>query len=253
VNAARDNLLADWLDALEHRHLASMTFPEVRRALQALSASYVERRGRRDFRRSLDGAGKRAAFALFYGPLHFLVVREIVRGLSAHRPVPSRIVDLGCGSGAAAAAWALESGGGATLEGVDRSEWALGEARWSWEFLGLRGTTRRADLTRSRLPGAGAAVIVAYAVNELGDPERERLRKRLVVASERGARVLIVEPIARRAVPWWAEWAADIVERGGRADEWRHRATLPPIVERLDRAAGLDHRELTARSLYLPG
>ena len=31
---------------------------------------------------ALDSAGKRAAFALFYGPLHFLVVQEIVAEVS---------------------------------------------------------------------------------------------------------------------------------------------------------------------------
>jgi len=38
---------------------------------------------------------------------------------------------------------------------------------------------------------------------------------------------------------------------GGRADEWRFRIELPAIVAKLDRAAKLDHRELTARSLWL--
>ena len=33
-------------EALERRHLAELTFPEVRRALQALSSLYVERRER---------------------------------------------------------------------------------------------------------------------------------------------------------------------------------------------------------------
>jgi hypothetical protein len=36
---------------------------------------------------------------------------------------------------------------------------------------------------------------------------------------------------------------------GGCAREWRFRAELPAIVEKLDRAAGLNHRELKARSL----
>jgi hypothetical protein len=36
---------------------------------------------------------------------------------------------------------------------------------------------------------------------------------------------------------------------GGRAVDWRFRVSLPPIVARLDRAAGLDHRELTAHTL----
>ena len=40
---------------------------------------------------------------------------------------------------------------------------------------------------------------------------------------------------------------------GGRGDEWRFRVELPAIVTKLDRAAGLNHRELTARSLCLGG
>ena len=74
---------AAWMDALEKRHLKDLTFPEVRRALQALSSLYVERRDRLGQGSALEGAGKRAAFALFYGPLHFLLVRAIVRALGA--------------------------------------------------------------------------------------------------------------------------------------------------------------------------
>jgi hypothetical protein len=39
---------------------------------------------------------------------------------------------------------------------------------------------------------------------------------------------------------------------GGRADEWRFRVELPERLALMDRAAGLDHRELTGRSLWLP-
>jgi hypothetical protein len=51
--------------------------------------------------------------------------------------------------------------------------------------------------------------------------------------------------------PWWKKWAARVQSAGGRATEWRHAAELPAIVAKLDRAAGLRHDELTARSLYL--
>ena len=67
-----------WLTALEARHFSDLTFQEVSRSLRALSATYVERRGRIREGAALSGAGKRAAFALFYGPLHYLLVREIV-------------------------------------------------------------------------------------------------------------------------------------------------------------------------------
>ena len=81
-----------WLAALEARHLRDLTFAEVRRALQALSATYVQQRGRLPGGAALEGAGKRAAFALFYGPLHFLAVREVVRAHLA--TVQGQIRDL---------------------------------------------------------------------------------------------------------------------------------------------------------------
>jgi hypothetical protein len=62
----------------------------------------------------------------------------------------------------------------------------------------------------------------------------------------------VVEPLARGVSPWWDEWAAAFLARGGRADEWRFPAALPPTLKLLDRAAGLDHAQLTARSLFLP-
>ena len=76
--------------ALEARHLADLRVPEVTRALRALSSAYVERRrqtaaraGGRHVHGALDTAGKRAAFALFYAPLHFIAVSEVVRARGA--------------------------------------------------------------------------------------------------------------------------------------------------------------------------
>jgi hypothetical protein len=242
-----------WLPALERRHLASLTFPEVRRALQALSSLYVERRERLGTGAALDGPGKRAAFALFYGPLHFITVREAVKALGAHRPPPARILDLGCGTGAAGAAWAVSADSTPFVEGVDRSGWALEEARFTLAALRLSGSTARRELEEARLPGRRGAVVAAYTVNEMDDEGRERLLPRLLEGARAGAAVLVVEPIARRRAPWWDAWAAAFVAAGGRTDEWRFHVPLPDLVARLDRAAGLDHRELTCRSLWIAG
>ena len=57
--------------ALEARHRSELTFQEIRRALQALSSLYVERRERLGGGTALDGAGKRAAFALYCSPIPF--------------------------------------------------------------------------------------------------------------------------------------------------------------------------------------
>jgi len=246
---------ARWLAALQARHLKDLTFPEVRRGLQALSSLYVERRGRIASGAALDGAGKRAAFALYLGPLHFLTVREVVRALRAAEPAPARIADLGCGTGAAGAAWALEARPHPYVEAVDKSGWAAEEAQRTLRTLGLRGRAQAGDLNRAPLPsGRGAAVVAAFTANELDEPARGRLLARLLEAARSGARVLVVEPIAKRAAPWWTGWAAAFTGAGGRADEWRFPAALPEALATLDRGAGLHHRELLARSLWMgPG
>ena len=242
-----------WFAALERRHLADLTFQEVRRSLQALSSLYVERRGRLGSGAALEGAGKRAAFALYYGALHFLLVREVVRALGAAAPPPERLLDLGCGTGVAGAAWALEAGRRPLVEAVDSSGWALQEARWTLGRLGLRGKTVRGDALSAALPTPPAGVIAAFTVNELEDEARARLLARLLEAAAAGLRVLVVEPIARRSIPWWTEWSRAFTAAGGRDDEWRFPASLPERLRLLDKASGLDHRVLTGRSLWLNG
>jgi SAM-dependent methyltransferase len=244
---------AAYCEALEKRHLAELTFAEVRRALQALSSVYVERRERMAGGGALDGAGKRAAFALYYGPLHFLLVREIVRALPPPVRTPRRILDLGCGTGTSGAAWALECEPKARVEGVDRSGWAIAEARWTSAHFALDGRATRADAATVPLPGARAGVLAAFTVNELPEEPRRRLLGRLVEAAKAGSVVLVVEPIARRVNPWWPEWAESFRAAGGREDEWRFRPGLPDRLALLGKAAGLDSRELTGRSLVLPG
>lgn len=241
-----------WYAALLERHMSGLSFPEVRRAVQALSSLYVERRQRIVRGAALDGAGKRAAFAIYYAPLHFLTVRHIVRELAGACEPLDRLVDLGCGTGAAGAAWALEFQPRPALLGIDRNGWAIGESAWSWSRLGLEGRARVGRVESQRLSGAGEALLAAWCVNELPDAAQASLRDRLVEAAGRGARVLVVEPISRRAAPWWDAWAEAFGSAGGRSDAWRFQVELPETLRLLDRAAGLDHRELTARSLFLP-
>jgi len=99
---------------------------------------------------------------------------------------------------------------------------------------------------------ASTAVIAAFTIDELDASARDRFRRDLITIARRGAPVLIVEPIARRLMPWWDDWAHDWQALGGRQDEWRFRVDLPERLMLMDRAAGLDHRELTGRSLWLP-
>jgi SAM-dependent methyltransferase len=245
--ALPDDRVARWISALEARHLADLTFAEVTRALRSLSSAYVERRAALPRGRALDGKGKRAAFALFYGPLHFFTVAQIVGVLEP--PVGAMgILDLGCGTGVAGAAWALASGRRPEVTGIDRHPWAVAEATRTYRELGIRGLARRGELD---VPPRGADIVAAFTVNELEDDARERLRVRLLEARRRGSRILIVEPLAKSAIRWWPAWRDDFLAAGGRDDEWRFRADLPPVVQKLDRAAGLNHRDLTARSLWL--
>jgi SAM-dependent methyltransferase len=252
-----DERLDRWLTAATDRYLADLTMPELTRALRALSSCYVERRAQLASGQALATAGKRAAFALFYAPLHFMTVGRIARELSAidedplERPrLPRITLDLGCGTGAAGAAWALATGDG-RVEGFDINPWAVREARWTYSAIGVHGATHRVPIDQIRWQKGAADMIAAFVLNELTDDARESVRPVLFQAARDGHRVLVIEPIARSAARWWADWHRETLAEGGRVDEWRFRVDLPELLRRLDRAAGLDHRELTARSLAL--
>jgi hypothetical protein len=243
---------AEWMRDLEAEHLADLTFAETARALRALSSIYVERRRRLNDGAALDGAGKKAAFALFYGPIHFLLVRHIVSELGAGSAAGRAILDLGCGTGAAGAAWAGDCRTAPFILGIDRHPWSVKQAGRTYRRFGLKHRTLQADLTSREWPRA-TALAAAFALNELAAPARRQAIDRLVERGRRGDSVLIVEPLAGFVAPWWDQAAGALEALGGRADEWRVRIELPEVVAKLDRAAGLDHREITGRSLWLRG
>lgn len=239
-----------WLVSLEARHLADLRFPEVVRALRALSSTYVERRARLSGRGSLDSAGKRAAFALYYGPLHWLLVHAVVQQVrGATRPV-RRLLDLGCGSGAAGAGWATAMARLPEVSGLDLHPWTIGEAVFTYRQCGIDADVRRGHAERSRWPRVDA-VLAAFLANELAEADRGVLLERLLDAARGGARVLVIEPLSKAVAPWWPAWSEAVVRAGGRADEWRFEVALPPIVVRLADAAGLRPQGVAGRSLWI--
>jgi hypothetical protein len=250
-------IFADWLAALEARHLADLRVAEVTRALRALSSAYVERRRAGPHKPAvhgtLDSAGKRAAFSLFYAPLHFLSTYFAVLKFGAHQPPPSHILDIGCGTGAAGAAWAVAAEKAPSVTGIDRHPWVVDEARRTYRDLGLDGRAKQGDVTRIPPPKPGSAIVAAYVLNELPEATRRQVEERLIAAATAGVQVLVIEPIARGVAPWWDATAARFISAGGRADEWRFSVDLPPLLKLFDKAAGLNHRELTLRALYCSG
>ena len=239
-----------FLESLEARHFSDLRFSEVTRALRALSSTYVERRTTAlPAQKALDGAGKRAAFALYYSPIHFVLVQNILTEVGAPKSA-GLVVDLGCGTGVAGAAAALATAPPARVIGVDTHPWALDEARFTYRALGLVADVRRGSAARTRIPHEASLVVAAFVANELNDGDRGLLLASLQAAVARGVAVLIVEPISLRISPWWQEWAGAFATMGGRADEWRFRFDPPVIVKRLARASGLRPESLTARSLF---
>jgi len=241
-----------WLTALDARHLADLRVQEVTRALRALSSAYVQRKGQA-IGRSLDSAGKRAAFALFYAPLHLLTIQRVIEALGTEAEPQRSVLDIGCGTGVAGAAWALSTSRPVRLTGIDRHPWAVEETKWTYRQLGLEGRARTGDLVRLPPIGPGTSVVAGYVLNELPSPTREMVEARLLEAAAQGASILIVEPISRSATPWWHATSSRFIALGGRTDEWRFPVELPAQLRMLDHAAGLDHRELTARSVYCAG
>lgn len=241
------------MGSVETRHLQRLTFSELRRALKSLSDHYIAGRPNR----ALDSRGKRAAFAAFYGPLHYLMVAAVARRLGISRSVESlgAVVDLGCGTGTCGAAVvsATSTPGAVRLLGIDLSNWATQETKATYAALQLRGTTRTADLAKFDLKQGPACVyILGFVVNELPTPLQDRLRHQLLAARRRGCCVLVIEPIAHRLTGYWAGWQEEVVADGGRTDEWHIPSPLPELLRRLDRATRMNHSVLKCKSLWLP-
>ncbi len=221
------------------------------RALRALSSAYVQRRTRLPAGAALDGRGKRAAFALFYGPLHFAAVWSVVDALRADGSNPGSspsIVDAGCGTGAGGAAWALATGSTPNVLGLDVHPWALTEAAWTYRFFGIDGRAVRGDVATMR-PDPASGIVAAYTLNELDETARQKV---LAQALTGGRELLVIEPIARGITPWWDAVAADVIARGGRSDDWKLPLDMPERWRLLDRAAGFRRDHLSARTLFLP-
>ena len=255
-----DPRLTAWVDAVVARHIAAFSRPEFLKAVRALSSRYVQQRAALPARSPLDSAGKRAAFAGFYAPLHLLTAFAALRQLAPGRPVPATVHDLGCGTGVAGAAWALASGTSPKLTCIDLSSWVLDETRWNLRALELTGRTQRGDLVDAlaaalRRPGdlSATGLVCGWSLNELAPAARDQALTHLLEAAARGARVFVIEPVATSAVPWWTAWESRAAAGGGRADIWRIDDPLPATLAALDRDAGFAREALTARSVYFAG
>lgn len=255
-----------WIEDGVARHAGELTERELRTGVRALSALYVEGRSRHRGRlaaRSLEGASKRAAFATYYAALHLLTLLGVLDALAddprfgGDWPGPlRRLLDLGCGTGASGAAVGVTlpgADGPPGLVGVDVSGWALADARRTWRAFGLRGRTRRRALPAGAgRPGECELAVAGWSINELDDEARDGMLawSRDHVAA--GGALLVVEPLAGSAVPWWSAWTSHLASVGCVDGEWKAEAPRLERVERLDRASGLDHRRLGARWLAGP-
>lgn len=248
-----------WLSDTVSRHSRELAFREIRRGVQALSTLYVQRREGVDLAaRAIEGRGKRAAAATCFAPLHFLTVHHLLGAIGPARlGEVRRVLDLGCGTGAAGAgaATTLVAAGGAPprVVAVDRSGFALAEARATYAAFGLTARTVRGALPAA-LPAAGAGdlLVLGWAVNELDARARAGLLTGARRAIASGARLLLLEPLAGAASPWWRETAQALAPLGVEEPRHKVRVALPEWLARLDAATGLDHRVLGARALVGP-
>ena len=137
-----------WVAALEARHLADLRVPVCRRCghcRQRMSNGDASHRRR-------PAAGMCAAPRQCGQACR---VCTVLCAASFHRRHRSRAgasthtraaVDRRsrCGTGAAGAAWALASPTAPSVIGIDRHPWAVDEANWSYQQLGIHGRCVRA-------------------------------------------------------------------------------------------------------------
>ena len=121
----------------------------------------------------------------------------------------------------------------------------------------IRATTKRGDLVveleavATGRSNARPALVLAWSVNELPREAQRRLLPLLLHQARAQSHLLIVEPLARGAAPWWDDWAADFAPLGAQVDEWKFRIDLPPMLKELSARAGFNREYLGARSIYV--
>ena len=241
-----------WLEAAYARYLPPLTFTELRKGVQALSTLYVERRSEGALAtRAIEGVGKRGALATYYAALHFLTVHHAMRMVGKDALAGTRrVVDLGCGTGAVGTAVATTLAETPEVTGLDRSGWALEEAERTWLAFGLRGRTQRSELPAGIPRGArGVTFVFGWSLSEMDDVARTILLRRVIGELRRGARVMVVEPLARRVTPWWPEWVEKLGHLGVADELIRVAIERPPFIRDMDKAARLDHQVIGARVL----
>ncbi len=243
--------LQHWIAAARERH-GNLSVRDLRRGIQSVSRVYVEARAAGSLGgRATGGLARRAAFACYYAPLHFLTAWHLASELQDVLPrAPGRILDLGCGTAAVSAALArrADAGPAVRVEGFDALGWALGEARHTWRAFGLRGRGRRSSLPKGfPRAGEGDLVVAGWFLNECEAGTRDAIAGSLLESASRGAQLLVLEPLAGRLVPWWDAWAGAADARGLRSGLWKQPVALPDELAQLDEAAGLDHSVLGAR------
>ncbi len=245
------------------RHSPPLEFREIRRGVQALSSLYLERRAGADLAsRASEGAGKRAALATYYAPLHFLATCYALAslqtepqaiGVASWPAPPLRIWDLGCGTGAVGAALARAFEPSPEVMAIDRSGFALREARHTYRALGVFGRTRRGRLpTALPKPKAGDLWAFGFALNEFDETARAATLSALDEALSCGVLLFVIEPLAGPVTPWWKEWCEGLAPHGVEARLTKRSIARPEWLGRLDRASGLNHRVVGARFLAGP-
>jgi hypothetical protein len=245
-----------WLMAAVERH-GALSFSELRKGVQALSARYVEQRRPEGVKAgALGSPAKRAAFATFYAGLHLQTVLALAPSLIAslsQREI-RRVVDLGAGTGVVGCGLALALGPPAPqVLALERSTFALGEARATFKAFRTSGRTRRTALPAG-LPrlGRGDLLAAGWFLNECRPEQRERLVEQIEAALDAGAAAIVLEPLSGRAVPWWDEVTGRLASRGVHREIVKWHATLPDWLRQMDRAAALRHQELGARVAWGP-
>ena len=127
---------------------------------------------------------------------------------------------------------------------------AVEEARWTYRQLGVGGRARRGEVAEHLHLAAVTVSSRPKCSTNSSDEGENQDRERLLDAAAQGGRARHRADRSRHCTVV-GRVAARFAPMGGRSDEWRLPIELPPLLQKFDRAAGLNHRELTFRSLFV--
>lgn len=239
------------LEAIHNESRAGLTRRAWHQAIQAASRNYTSQRQRLSQSVAPSPAIQLAQHG-YYGVMHALIVQAIAAYFHIQQWPFQRLIDIGCNTGVAGLTLCAQLPTITSYIGLEPQRWAAKKAKQFQLACAIPGKIfSGTGLTWQ--PQKGDLILLSFVLNEMTESQRKVLHSKLLHHLEKGAGILIIEPIARHITPWWDSWLQSFLpwsySQANLQKAWP--VQTPQMWFESHHGAGFHHQRWKARSLWI--